>query len=108
MQDLLLACVYTGALFFLVVFVISAIAANDTNAPVPKLLAGPQDRRVGRRAQVVELPVVTAILGGGQLVVVLLLLHPASAIAVRLVSAAELVAAVAWMWYLRRLVSRRG
>ena len=107
MRDLPGAALYSVALLFLVVFVVSEVVARHTNAPVPKLLAGRQDRPVERRSLIVELPVVIAILGGGQLVVVLFLLDPASTTAVRLVSAAELAAAGVWTWYLWKLVSRR-
>ncbi len=107
MQDLLLASITTGALFFLTVFVSSALVAQHTKAAVPKLLAGLQVPRAGRRSLIVTLPWVITILGGGQVVVALFLAHPASTIAVRVVSGAELAAAGVWTWYLWKRVSRR-
>lgn len=107
MQDFALACLYQIGLLFLIVVVSSALVAEHTEAHIPKaLLYGNTVRRAGRRSLIITLPWIGAILGGGQLVVVLMLVHPASTIAVRLVSAIELVAVVAWLAFLWRLITR--
>ncbi len=107
MQDLPVALLFAASLLFLVVLISSALVAEHTGARIPKALAyGSGSRRSTRRSLIVTLPWVALILGGGQLIVVLMLVHPGSTIGVRLVAAVELVAIAAWLWYLRRRVSR--
>lgn len=105
MQDLGLAGLVDGALLVILVFVSSGLAAQHTDVQLPKFLAGTQVQR-GRRSLLVTIPWVTAIIGGGELVAVLFLFHPLSTFPVRLVSAAELAAGAAWLWYLGTLIRR--
>lgn len=109
MDDLPVASLYAISLLILIVVLSSALAAEHTNARFPKallLLAG-TIRRTGRRTLIIEIPIVIALLGS-ELVILMFLLHPQSTIPVRLVAAAELLAAGAWLVYLLGLISRKG
>lgn len=111
MQDLLLMCLYAAGLLILIVFLSSELVAEHTDAQIPKaLLYGSENVRAGtgRGSLIVTLLWEGGLLGGSQLIVLLMLVHPASTLGVRLVAAVELVAVAAWLWYLRRLVSRAG
>jgi hypothetical protein len=105
-QDLPLACLVAGALTFILVFVTSSIATEHTCVHLPRLLVGdlPSPRR--RRSLLIELPWAIVILGGGEVVMVLFLLHPNSSLPVRLVSAAQLIAATCWFLFLARRIAR--
>ena len=106
MQDLLGFCLFAGALTFILVFVTSSIAAEHTDVRLPQSLVGdlPSPRR--RRSLLIELPWAIVILGGGEVVMLLMLLHPNSSIPVRLVSAAQLITATCWFLFLARRIAR--
>jgi hypothetical protein len=108
MGDLPLACLITSAMLFLIVFVGSEFVAAHTGTPLPKFLGGRQVPRRGRKSLIIEIPWIGGILGIGQLVVLALLLHPASTTPVRLVAAAEVAGVAVWLWYEWQLVFRRS
>jgi len=107
-QDLPLVCLFAGSLTFLVVFVTSSIAAEHTNVSLPRLLVGdlPSPRR--RRSLLIELPWAIVILGGGEVVMMLFLLHPDSSLPVRGVSAAQMLFASGWLLFLANRIARSG
>lgn len=107
MADLPFALFFALVLIFMVVVYSSAVAAAHTDAQLPKaLLYGSMGRRTGRQALIVEVTFGVLLLGSGQVIVLLLLVHPGSTIPVRLVATAQLLAAGVWFAYLRRLISR--
>jgi hypothetical protein len=90
----------SAAALFLVVTLSPEFAAKPLNGVLPKELAG-RAYAAGRMTRLVTLLWVAIVLGIGQLVVVLFLLHPLSSVLVRLVSATELAGVCLWFWYLR-------
>ena len=107
MGDVPFAVFFAVVLGFVFVVYTSALVAAHTSARLPRALRyGSTDQNVRRRALLVEVPFGVALLGGGQLVMVAMLIHPASTLPVRLVAAAELVVAAAWLVYLRHLIIR--
>jgi hypothetical protein len=95
-QDLALAALIGVALLVLDVFVLSSMVSEQTAVAAR------------RRSLLVQLPWAIAIIGGGHAVLLLMLLHPASTVAVRLVAGLTLAAAAAWVFYLwGRAVSPR-
>jgi hypothetical protein len=108
MEDLPLTLVFAGAVVFLVVFLTSAAVTGHTDVRLPKAVRyGSDDRKVGRRALLIEVPLGIVLLGGGGLFLLLFLLHPNSTIQVRLVAVAALVASAGWLVYLARKVLGR-
>ena len=108
MADLPGAALIAGSLTFLVVMITADLVSAHTDTKLPALVRyGSSPREVGRRALLVEIPIVTLLLGGGELVMALMLVHPVSTTPVRILAAAQLVAAAAWILYLGRLVRRR-
>ena len=106
--DLAGAALIAGSLTFLVVILTAAVVSAHTSAELPAIVRyGSIPREVGRRALLVEIPIGIVLLGGGELVMALMLVHPASTIPVRILAAAQLVVAAAWILYLGRLVRRR-
>lgn len=107
MMDSLLAVGLAVGLLYLLVIVTSALVSEHTDARMPKALSRLKDRRGGRRRNlIIEVPWTIAIIGGGELVMLLVLLHQNSTLAVRLIAGLELLTSAAWMAYLVRLVSR--
>ncbi len=104
MQDPWLAGLVAAAQSLLVVFVTSALIAEHTSAHVPRALLREEVRRPGRKALIVELPWIVAILVGGEVVLILFLVHPNSTLVVRIVAAVQLVATAGWLTYLTALV----
>jgi hypothetical protein len=107
MSDVWLAALFGFALLFLVIVVTSELAAEHTSAQIPKaLLYGSTPRRGSRMALAAQLPWVVALLGGGEVVFMIILLHPQSTIPVRFIATAELVGSALWFLYLRRLITK--
>jgi hypothetical protein len=104
MDDLAFAFAYAVILGLLVIVLTSAIVTAHTAVRLPRAFQyGSLERRVRKRALLVEVPIGLALIGGGELVMLVFLLHPASSVAVRAVSAVELLAIGAWCAYLWRL-----
>lgn len=109
MGDLPLTLVFGGAVVFLVIFLTSAMVTGHTDVRLPKAVHyGSDDRKVGRRALLIEVPLAILLLGGGGLFLLVFLLHPNSTIQVRLVAAAALVSSAGWLAYLVGKLVRRG
>ncbi len=100
MSDLPLAALVSAAVLFLVVILSPEFAPERIRGVLPKVLAG-RAYAGGRMTRLVTLLWVGIVLGIGQLVIVLFLLHPLSSAWVRLVSATELVGVGLWLWYVR-------
>ena len=109
MNDLPFALFYALIVGLGVIAYSSAVVTAHTRVKLPRAFQyGSDGRKVSKRALLVEVPFGLVLLGGGELVILLFLFHPASSAAVRVVSAVELLAIGAWFWYLSRLVSRQA
>lgn len=108
MIDLPLTLVFAGAVVFLMIFLTSAMVTGHTDVKLRKALTyGSEDRKVGRRALLLEIPLAIVLFVGGGLFLLLFLLHPNSTLQVRLVAVTALVASAAWLFYLLRKVIRK-
>lgn len=108
MVDLPLTLVFAGAVVLLVIILTSAMVTGHTDVRLRKALQyGSDDRKVGRRALLIEVPLAILLLGGGGLFLLVFLLHPNSTIQVRLVAVAAFIACAAWLSYLGRKVIRK-
>jgi hypothetical protein len=99
MRDIPAALLIVGALSMVAVFVTAALVSEHTTAKLPRGLTG-KIRRVPRRSLLIELPWVLLILGGGEIVVAMFLLHPNSTAPVRLLAALQLLGISLWGLYL--------
>ena len=109
MDDLALTLVFGIVLVFLEIFLTSAMIAAHTDVRLPRALrSGADDRKPGRRALLLEIPLFIVVLGGGVVILVLFVVHPHSTIQVRFVAAAALIASAIWFAYLGRKIARRG
>ena len=109
MSDLPVALLITLAETFLLIALTGALAREHLGVVLPMpWLFGTTPPNVSRRALIVELPLAGLLLGLGELVVVLMLFHPASSVGVRMVAASQLLIALAWAWYLGKRIAARG
>ena len=93
---------------FLVVLLTGGVATIHTDTELPRAVTYGQGRQnLGRRAMLVEIPVLGLLIGGTTFVLVLMLNHPASTWVVRLVSMVALVAIAAWCAFLAQRLTRR-
>ncbi len=107
MTDLPLAALIAASVVFLVVVLSADVASAHTD--IEPVLPLPSGRtRLRRRALIVEIPILVALVGGGALLLLLVLGHPASSPPVRLVAGAALVGVATWLAYLGRRLRRRG
>ncbi len=109
MDDLALTLVFAIALVFLELLITSAMVAAHTDVRLPRALRfGDDDRKPGRRALLLEIPLFIVVVGGGVAILVLFVVHPHSTIQVRFVAAAALIASAIWFAYLGRKIAGRG
>lgn len=105
MTDFGWAVLFAVSLTVLAVFLLSGILATHTAVDLPRWLVR-RTEGVKRRALIIEIPLVVFLIGGGELILLLALVHPRSTTPVRLVAAIQLVAAVVWAVYLARALAR--
>jgi len=104
MQDFPGALLVSLALSVVVVFITSALVAEHTSAKLPGSLYD-NKARIRRRSLLIELPWAALFLGGGEIVIIMFLLHPNSTLAVRALSAIQLLGATLWGVYLLRQIA---
>ena len=109
MTDLGGALLVAVATSFGVIVMTAALVAEHTSVRVLRLpeeytrAPSPNHRT---RTLIVELLWVTLIFGGGEIVVILALLHPTTTLPVRLVAVAQLAGMGAWFVYVAKAIRR--
>ena len=104
--DLPSAALIVASVLLLWVVLSASFVAEHTGIPIPPIERNPVHR--GRANLIVEIPILLFLLVGGQGVVALMALHPASSILVRLIAVAELAIGLGWVVHLARTVGGRS
>src|SRR5512146_1533288 len=94
MTDLPLAGLIVTCELLLWIVLSAEMVAEHTGTPIPPIVRQPVRR--GRGNLLIEIPLALWLLGIGQAVIVLMALHPASTIPIRLVAVAELAISALW------------